>query len=452
MLFPRFLAVFTHAETLALRGCCHFDMKAWKKHCDVNDVEEFLEEQRFDERIGGSISSKPDDQLFFVDKLPATAKSSAAASAASKKLRRNRKLKCFKNLESSSKVKAPVKPRRVRDPDARKPAEVREAQRQRLAKRLEQGAVDRLRSVARKAKVVTSRFDLTGLSDLWGDNDSGEPSSTPTATATGNYRVPSHRHQKPSLLPAVEPPHPGTSYNPSHADHQDLLRRAVEVEQRKLNEERRLERCLAMPNKRDWPTEQDRLAEMSQGLYDHEDEDDQDSEQKSVDGEAKAEVALPAPTAVRKTRQQRRRAAEQKRLRREAKERKQARVLANDVYRIRTLKAQLRRDAEVSEARQKRRQQREVDKLYNARRLSAYKYEEPDLPLKLSSELRESLRELRPEINVLEDRYKSLQRRNVIETRKQQKKVVKYKPKKAVKRSHRQFAEADEERWKKELQ
>ncbi|XP_037285458.2 ribosome biogenesis protein NOP53 [Rhipicephalus microplus] len=423
--------------------------KAWKKHCDVNDVEEFLEEQRFDERIGGSISSKPDDQLFFVDKLPVTAKSSAAASAASKKLRRNRKLKCFKNLESSSKVKAPVKPRRVRYPDARKPAGVREAQRQRLAKRLEQGAVDRLRSVARKAKVVTSRFDLTGLSDLWGNEDGGE--STPTAADAVNYRVPSHRHQKPSLLPAVEPPHPGTSYNPSYADHQDLLRRAVEVEQRKLNEERRLDRCLAMPNKRDWPTEQDRLAEMSQGLYDQE-EDEQESEQKTVDCEANVEVALPAPTAVRKTRQQRRRAAEQKKLRREAKERKQARVLANDVYRIRTLKAQLRRNAELSEARQKRRQQREVDKLYNARRLSAYKYEEPDLPLKLSSELRESLRELRPEVNVLEDRYKSLQRRNVIETRKQQKKVVKYKPKKAVKRSHRQFAEADEQRWKKELQ
>uniref|UniRef100_A0A131YEF9 Nucleolar protein 53 n=1 Tax=Rhipicephalus appendiculatus TaxID=34631 RepID=A0A131YEF9_RHIAP len=27
MLFPRFLAVFTHAETLALRGRCHFDVK-----------------------------------------------------------------------------------------------------------------------------------------------------------------------------------------------------------------------------------------------------------------------------------------------------------------------------------------------------------------------------------------------------------------------------------------
>ncbi|KAK8780146.1 hypothetical protein V5799_018510 [Amblyomma americanum] len=414
--------------------------KAWIKHIDVNDVEEFLEEQRLDERMGGPVSSKPDEELFFVDKLPAAPKTPAAEN---KKLRRNRKLACFRNLEPSSKVKAPVQPRRVRDPDARKPAEVRETQRQRLGQRLAKAAVDRLRSVARKAKQSTSRFDFAGLRDLWGDDDGASP-------ATG-VRVPEHRHQKPSLLPAVEPPHPGTSYNPSHADHQDLLRRAVEVEQRRLREERRLDRRLAVPDKRHWPTEKDRLAEMSQGLYDQDDDDDSGIEEE--DGEAVADV-LPTTSshAAPKTRQQRRRAAEQKRLRREAQERKKARALANDVYRIRTFKADLRRQAEASEARQSRRRQREVDKLYGARRLSAWKYEEPELPVKLSDELRESLRELRPEINVLEDRFKSLQRRNVIETRRQQKKVVKHKPKKAVKRSHRIFAEEDEKKWKKELQ
>uniref|UniRef100_A0A023GK46 Ribosome biogenesis protein NOP53 n=1 Tax=Amblyomma triste TaxID=251400 RepID=A0A023GK46_AMBTT len=415
--------------------------KSWIKHSDVNDVEAFLEEQRFDERMGGPVSSKPDEELFFVDKLPAAPKTPAA----DKKLRRNRKLTCFRNLEPSSKVKTPIQPRRVRNPDARKPAEVRETQRQRLAQRLAKAAVDRLRSVARKAKHSTSRFDFAGLHDLWGDEDGAPP-------ATG-ARVPEHRYQKPSLLPAVEPPHPGTSYNPSHADHQDLLRRAVEIEQRKLLEERRLNRRLAMPDKRDWPTDQDRLAEMSQGLYDQDDDDDSGIEQEDEDDETVKDV-LPAASShpAPKTRQQRRRAAEQKRLRREAQERKKARALANEVYRIRTFKAELRRQAEASEARQARRRQREVDKLYGARRLSAYRYEEPELPLKLSDELRESLRELRPEVNVLEDRYKSLQRRNVIETRRQQKKVVKYKPKKKVKRSHRLFAEEDEKKWKKELQ
>lgn len=418
--------------------------KTWIKHIDVNDVEEFLEDQRFDERMGGPVSSKPDEELFFIDKLSAPTKT-AAANAASKKQRRNRKLTCFRNLEPSSKVKPPVQPRRVRDPDARKPPEVREIQRQRLAKRLAQGAVDRLRSVARRAKEVTSRFDPTGFSDLWDNENEDSSSSGP--------RVPAHRHQKPSLLPAVEPPHPGTSYNPSYSDHQDLLRKALEIEQQKRREERLLDRKLAVPDKRHWPTEQDRIAEMSQGLYDEEEEGEDDDDGDASDGsEEKAAVPTPPSGSVRKTRQQRRRAAEQKRQRREALEKKKTRVLANDVYRIRTFKAELRRSAEVSEARQKRRQQREADKMYGARRLSAYRYEEPELPLKLSDELRDSLRELRPEVNILEDRYKSLQRRNVIETRRQQKKVVKYKPKKALKRSHRLFAEADEQKWKKELE
>lgn len=408
--------------------------KAWIKHSDVNDVEEFLEDQRFDERMGGPVSSKPDEELFFIDKLPALTKT-ATANAACKQQRRNRKLTCFRNLEQSSKVKPPIQPRRVRDPDARKPPEVREIQRRRLAKRLAQGAVDRLRSVARRAKEVTSRFDQTAFSDPW-DNDNEESSSS-------GPRVPEHRHQKPSLLPAVEPPHPGTSYNPSYADHQDLLRKALEVEQRKRREERLLDRKLAVPDKRHWPTEQDRIAEMSQGLYDDEDDGSDGSD---------ATVLPPPSGSARKTRQQRRRAAEQKRQRREAVDKKKARVLANDVYRIRTLKAELRRSAEASEARQQRRRQREADKMYGARRLSAYRYEEPELPLKLSDELRDSLRELRPEVNVLEDRYKSLQRRNVIETRRQQKKVVKHKPKKALKRSHRLFAEADDQKWKKELE
>lgn len=418
--------------------------KAWIKHIDVNDVEEFLEDQRFDERMGGPVASKPDEELFFIDKLPASKKTSAAANAASKKQRRNRKLVCFRNLEPSSKVKPPIQPRRVRDPDARKPAEVREIQRQRLAKRLAQGAVDRLRSVARRAKEVTSRFDPTGFSDPW-DNDNEDSSSAP--------RVPEHRHQKPSLLPAVEPPHPGTSYNPSYADHQDLLRKALEIEQLKRREERLLDRKLAVPDKRHWPTEQDRIAELSQGLYDQDDDDEtEDQGDGSDDDSGEKATVLPPSASVRKTRQQRRRAAEQKRQRREALEKKKARVLANEVYRIRTFKAELRHREEASEARQKRRRQREADKMYGARRLSAYRYEEPELPLKLSDELRDSLRELRPEVNILEDRYKSLQRRNVIETRRQQKKVVKYKPKKALKRSHRVFVEEDEKKWKKELE
>ena len=52
--------------------------------------------------------------------------------------------------------------------------------------------------------------------------------------------------------------------------------------------------------------------------------------------------------------------------------------------------------------------------------LSGNKYEEPEVEIKLSGELTGNLRSLRPEGNLLEDRFKSLQKRSVscvIETR-----------------------------------
>jgi len=49
--------------------------------------------------------------------------------------------------------------------------------------------------------------------------------------------------------------------------------------------------------------------------------------------------------------------------------------------------------------------------------LGRHRYEAPELELNLSTEIAGSLRKLKPEGNVLEDRYKSLQRRNIVEPR-----------------------------------
>lgn len=49
--------------------------------------------------------------------------------------------------------------------------------------------------------------------------------------------------RKKSSLPAVEPPHPGMSYNPSFTDHQDLLKIVAEKEIKLIKEEEHLTRC-----------------------------------------------------------------------------------------------------------------------------------------------------------------------------------------------------------------
>lgn len=49
--------------------------------------------------------------------------------------------------------------------------------------------------------------------------------------------------RKKTHLPAVEPPHPGMSYNPSFEDHQDLLKIVAEKEVKLIKEEEHLIRC-----------------------------------------------------------------------------------------------------------------------------------------------------------------------------------------------------------------
>ena len=62
--------------------------------------------------------------------------------------------------------------------------------------------------------------------------------------------------------------------------------------------------------------------------------------------------------------------------------------------------------------------------LYGQARISSCKYEDAEIDLKLSDELTGNLRTLKPEGNILMDRYKSLQKRNIIESRNKAKFVI----------------------------
>merc|ERR1711972_388255 len=89
----------------------------------------------------------------------------------------------------------------------------------------------------------------------------------------------------------------------------------------------------------------------------------------------------------------------------------------------------------TTEERQAKKKAAAEEKKLGPVRLSNYKYEPQEIEIKLSDELTGNLRNLKPEGSLLEDRYKSLQRRNIIETRVVQK-AVRQKTKKVDKRSH----------------
>ena len=67
--------------------------KSWRKNVDMAQVNEFLEEKRFEERTGGSLEDKPDEALFTLD-------TNVEVPVSSRKKRREAKpLKCFALLE-----------------------------------------------------------------------------------------------------------------------------------------------------------------------------------------------------------------------------------------------------------------------------------------------------------------------------------------------------------------
>ncbi|CAF3114271.1 unnamed protein product [Rotaria sp. Silwood2] len=256
---------------------------------------------------------------------------------------------------------------------------------------------------------------------------------------TYDWKVPTHIIKKPSKLPAIDKPLPGLSYNPTFDDHQDLLRKAVDVELEKERKELKLQKKLpilltqnaAEPIKQSW------LKEMSSGLFDDNIEHEQILETNQLNS-----VSVGKPVKVEtKTVQQRNKEKLHKKKQALAKAAKVKRIQDNKLYRVKSI----RKEINTEELKHKqRKEKRKIDyenrENYGTKKFGRYKFEEADLDLNLSEEITGNLRTMKAEGNLLHDRFKSLQKRNVIETRIRAK-PTKTKMKKYEKRSVREVGE-----------
>jgi len=434
--------------------------KSWKKNIDMTEVDSFLEEQRLEERTGGVLADKKTEDIFVLDTSGQDAKEKR------RKKKEKKPLRCHAMLEGLPGVPdpKPIRPR-VRTVEERMNPVVKK----KLALLKEQGLVtakdkDRARNRAvyqQMKKQVTedkktrrrTKFDF----DLWGADATEEK---PQKKETGvddqwinhvtkvhtkvwtNDHIPKAAKTRSqdstgSLLPAVEVPHPGTSYNPALKDHQDLLLEATLIQMEKEKEEKRVERATTgmFPNKADAPTEKSYLQEMSEGIAElggkvDEEEEEEKTEDPASDEESKTKSKKP------KTRKQKRDAKK-----RGHEDRKKLSLLRNkrkeiEIFKLKSMKKEMKVLDAATEENQKRKEEKKIEKLKNPIQLSRYKYQPQELELKLSDELTGNLRNLKPEGSILEDRYKSLQRRNIIETRVVQK-MNRHKVKRVDKRDHK---------------
>jgi len=239
---------------------------------------------------------------------------------------------------------------------------------------------------------------------------------------------------------AVDKPHPGSSYNPALDDHMGLLMEATKVEHKKLKKERRLQRQLKLPPKQDLVTPEIKMAEFKEGLGPVKSEDEDDEE--PTDSEAYRPAVAAISAENRKLKSVRRREKMRKQLEKDRKNEKLKRIRQSEIYRLRSIKKDLKRlDNESSEKRERKKRRKEILAKTRPAKLSAIAYEEPDIDLQLSTELRGSMLGLKPEGSLLEDRYKSLQKRGVVEPRVMQNRRRKYKLKTYERRTHRDMPE-----------
>nr|XP_005900983.1 PREDICTED: glioma tumor suppressor candidate region gene 2 protein [Bos mutus] len=423
------------------------------------EVDQFLEDVRLQERTsGGLISEAPDEKLFFVDTGFKDKELNKKRTKGQKRsLLLKKPLRSDLILENTSKVPVPKDVLAHQVPNARK-LKRKEQLWERLAKQGKlPGEVRRaqarlLNPPAATAKPGPQDTVQWPFYDLWAK---GNPLDRPLEgqdeffleqTKKKGVKRPQHLHTKPSRVPAVEVTPAGASYNPAFEDHQNLLWAAHEVELQRERAAEKLERQLALPASEQAAT-QSAFREMCQGLLEESDGEGEPGEGQDEGPEAgdlaAREEASPSPgrpaALEKKTEQERRAGKARHRLRMQQAAVRATRLRHQELFRLRGIKAQVaRRLAELA----RRREQRKAKRLGGGGAPSTAgraRYQDPDIDVQLSSELSDSLRTLKPEGNILRDRFKSFQRRNMIEPRERAKFKRKYKVKLVEKRAFREI-------------
>eukprot|EP00090_Calanus_glacialis_P044188 TRINITY_DN7861_c1_g1_i1.p1 TRINITY_DN7861_c1_g1~~TRINITY_DN7861_c1_g1_i1.p1 ORF type:complete len:512 (-),score=201.98 TRINITY_DN7861_c1_g1_i1:73-1557(-) len=443
--------------------------KSWRKNVDMTAVNQHLEEERFEERVGGSFAARSNDELFTIEK-------DAKAVPEKRNRKEVKKLRCFANLEGLPGAADP-KPLRnftLKPEDRENPIvtdmKLKKIQGGKIQKKFVEGKADRQKfkkmKEDTKAEAMTRRrteFDF----DLWGKSEEPKlPSAewvkqiaiTHAALGTGKFVPKFAKTRKITTgtnVGAVEVPDAGASYNPTVEDHQTLLWKAAMVEIEKEKELQRLERSTTgmFPSRKNAPTEKSYIKEMSEGIVelnadekstevDGDESEDEEAEADAPegveeDGDAKKsgikKSGILKPKTRRQKRDQRGRMFEEQKKARE----RDLKIKEIEISRLKSINKELKADEVQSVENEEKRKVALEKKMSGPLKLSNYNYEPQEIEIKLSDELTGNLRNLKQEGSLLEDRFKSMQRRNMIEVRVKQKTVKRLKKKTYEKRTYK---------------
>ncbi|KAI0401230.1 ribosome biogenesis protein Nop53/GLTSCR2 [Xylaria palmicola] len=386
--------------------------KAWRKNVDVTEVTKGLEELNEEIIKGGVIAERPSDQLFTVDTIGDASIPHRYPKHTSKPLKADEII-----ATRNSAVPAVSMRKRPGDKTSDGIVPAKRTRREYITVK----ELSRLRNVAdghheSTVEVTDASYDpwavvpkpaLNGVADKR-DNKKKPPKSLPQKAVSllANGKT----------LPAVLKPTGGYSYNPKFEDYEARLteecNKAVEAEKKRLAEEEadRLKAEAAARSAAEAEAAEAR-AELSEW--------DEDSEWEGFQSGGE-ELRQTAKKQKRKTKADRnriqRRKDEERRLKHEAK----TKIHKEQLERIKQIAQEVAvRDQALAlgEGEESDSSLASNDEVLRRKQLGKLKLPEKDLELVLPDELQDSLRLLKPEGNLLKDRYRSLLVRGKMESR-----------------------------------
>ncbi|KAL4938076.1 hypothetical protein BDV06DRAFT_215377 [Aspergillus oleicola] len=384
--------------------------KAWRKNVDVTEVQEGLRLLKDEEIKGGVLAEKPSEELFVID-----TKGSSELRDTHRK--QNKKLlKADEILAQRSAINAVDT--RKRTNSKLTDGVIEPKTKKHKSDWVSRKEWNRLKQVAKESKPLEKTGDA-GFYDPWADNADPTPYDDPQfdylekpkakVAPDTLKRAPISLAANGKAVPAVRAPTAGTSYNPTFEDWDALLQeqgeKAVEEEKKRLEEERK---------------EQERQRLIAEGQKDDgEARSDDESAWEGFESEYEKPEWLNKKRPERKTKTQRNKIKRRKEAERQAKWEAQQKKKEDQVAQAKAIADRLKNqelervdsDADDSD-------EEGDDTQLRRRPLGKLRAPEKNSEVVLPDELQDSLRLLKPEGNLLDDRFRTLIVQGKLEARK----------------------------------
>ncbi|KAL2866422.1 uncharacterized protein BJX67DRAFT_372611 [Aspergillus lucknowensis] len=392
--------------------------KAWRKNVDVSEIQEGLRLLKDEEIRGGVLAEKPSEELFVID----TKGSSEIRDAYRKQ--HKRLLKSDEILAQRSAITAV-------DTRKRGSSKVTDGVIEPSTKKHKTDWVtrkewQRLKQVAKEGNPM-GKSSNGGFYDPWADEADSMPvddpqfdfleKPKPKVTPDTLNRPPISLAANGKAIPSIRTPAAGTSYNPTFEEWDQLLQeqgqKAVEEEKKRLEEERKEQ-------------ERQRLIAEANG-DDGEAKSDDESAWEGFESEYEKPEWLNKKRPERKTKAQRNKIKRRKEAERQAKWEAQKKKKEDQVAQAQVIAERLKQQEGQQQPSDGDDSSDEGDDT-TLRRKPLGRLRAPEKPVEvvLPDELQDSLRLLKPEGNLLDDRFRTLIVQGKLEARKplsQQKKA-----------------------------